>query len=605
MFAFKNKAPASASNCYQLLRVLQRNQSAEACGVQPIAQQQMAAALSIQPLCIVPPTNSDIYCHGKLLHTIQMAQLYNDSKTFVDKKLKYKPEFTLAKFDNLMEETEDKPTRKQLQDFVNDYFEDGNELEAWIPPDWMPHPKFVDNIKDPNYRKWALELNNLWTNLTRKMRIDVKNNPDQYSIVYVPNGLVIPGGRFTEFYYWDTYWIIRGLLLSEMYETVRGILLNFLSMVSQYGFVPNGGRVYYLERSQPPLLTPMVLSYYEATNDIDFLQSNIDLLEKEFYFWVDKRTVDVVKNGKTYKLARYFAPSRGPRPESYSEDYNSAAFLSTQLEKEDLYIDLKSAAESGWDFSSRWFISNKTNQGNKSSIHTRYIIPVDLNAFVYWNAKILSQFYTILKNEEKAVQYRKISEEWLQAVTDVLYHPDLGIWLDYDLRNDIRREYFYPSNLAPLWTECYDKSKVKEVASGVVKYLDDFNLLVNFMGGLPSSLEMTGEQWDRPNAWPPLQMMVIKGLNQMNEPQASQKAKQLATNWVYSNFKGFHDSQEMFEKYDAENPGRYGGGGEYIVQAGFGWTNGVIMELLHTYGSELKCTDVEICDPAAEPDPQD
>lgn len=77
------------------------------------------------------------------------------------------------------------------------------------------------------------------------MIADVKNNPDQYSIVYVPNGLVIPGGRFTEFYYWDTYWIVRGLLLSEMFETVRGILLNFLSMVSQYGFVPNGGRVSY------------------------------------------------------------------------------------------------------------------------------------------------------------------------------------------------------------------------------------------------------------------------------------------------------------------------------------------------------------------------
>lgn len=119
----------------------------------------------------------------------------------------------------------------------------------------------------------------------------------------------------------------------------------------------------------------MVLSYYEATNDIDFLQSHIDLLEKEFQFWVEKRTVEVVKNRKTYRLARYFAPSRGPRPESYSEDYNSAAFLSTQLEKEDLYIDLKSAAESGWDFSSRWFISNKTNQGEQPKPRCRRFSP--------------------------------------------------------------------------------------------------------------------------------------------------------------------------------------------------------------------------------------
>lgn len=187
------------------------------------------------------------------------------------------------------------------------------------------------------------------------------------------------------------------------------------------------------------MLTPMVLSYYEATNDLDFLQSNIQLLEKEFNFWVQNRTVDVVKDGKIYKLARYFAPSNGPRPESYSEDYNSAAFLPTQIEKEDLYMDLKSAAESGWDFSSRWFINDKTNQGNISSIHTRYIIPVDLNAFVFWNAKILSQFYTILQNPEKANQYAAIADQWLEAVTNVLWHPDLGIWLDYDLRNQVRR----------------------------------------------------------------------------------------------------------------------------------------------------------------------
>ncbi|EEB20464.1 Trehalase precursor, putative [Pediculus humanus corporis] len=597
MFVLKTKTPTAVacSNCFQLFKILKRNQSSE---VQPCFHQNHHLTSSDPTTkCNVPiPTNSEIYCHGRLLHTIQMAQLYNDSKTFVDKKLKYKPAVTLEKFNVLMQETEDRPTRKQLQDFVNDYFEDGNELEAWTPPDWTPHPQFVDNIIDPNYRKWALDLNNLWTNLTRKMIVDVKNNPDQYSIVYVPNGLVIPGGRFTEFYYWDTYWIVRGLLLSEMYETVRGILLNFLSMVSQYGFVPNGGRVYYLERSQPPLLTPMVLSYYEATNDIDFLQSHICLLEKEFNFWVKNRTVEVYKGGKKYKLARYFAPSSGPRPESYSEDYNSAAFLPTQLEKEDLYMDLKSAAESGWDFSSRWFITNKTNQGNISSIHTRYIIPVDLNAFIYWNAKILSQFYEILQNYEKSVQYSEIAEYWLEAVTAVLWHSDLGIWLDYDIRNNIRRDYFYPSNLAPLWTECYDKKSVNKVARSVIQYLDDSNIMVNFLGGLPASLEMTGQQWDRPNAWPPLQIIAIQGLNRMNVPEASDIAKELAKNWVYSNFKGFHDSNEMFEKYDAENPGRYGSGGEYIVQAGFGWTNGVIMELLNTYGKELQCSDKDICD---------
>jgi alpha,alpha-trehalase len=125
------------------------------------------------------------------------------------------------------------------------------------------------------------------------------------------------GGRFREFYYWDTYWIIQGLLLSEMYDTTRGILENILAMVEKYGFVPNGGRVYYVQRSQPPLLIPMVDSYVTQTSNITFLRNNINLLEAEFQFWMTNRTVTVKKNGREYKLARYYAKSQGPRPESY------------------------------------------------------------------------------------------------------------------------------------------------------------------------------------------------------------------------------------------------------------------------------------------------
>jgi len=102
-----------------------------------------------------------------------------------------------------------------------------------------------------------------------------------------------------------------------MYDTTRGILENFLSMVSKYGFLPNGGRVYYIQRSQPPLLIPMVDSYVTQTGNITFLKNNIILLEKEFDFWMTYRTVTVNKDGNEYKLARHYAPSQGPRPESY------------------------------------------------------------------------------------------------------------------------------------------------------------------------------------------------------------------------------------------------------------------------------------------------
>ncbi|KAJ9574970.1 hypothetical protein L9F63_007860, partial [Diploptera punctata] len=466
-----------------------------------------------------------------------------------------------------------------IKKFVQDAFSETSELEPYTPSDWTSKPSVLSQIKDPQYREWAEELNNIWKNLTRKMDEDVRDHPDQHSLIYVPNPFVIPGGRFKEFYYWDTYWIVQGLLLCDMTETARGILENFLSMVNKYGHIPNGGRVYYINRSQPPMLIPMVYNYLTITKDIAFLKDNIDLLEKEFEFWMKNRTVTVKKNGNDYTMVRYYARSKGPRPESYS--------FPSEKEQTEFYIDVKSAAESGWDFSSRWFIYEATNGGNLSHINTRNIIPVDLNAFIYQNAVFLQNFNSLLGNSQKAKEYGAKAEEIKAAVTAVLWNDTLGTWLDYDILNNKQRDYFYPSNLAPLWTYCYNIVNQTEVSYYAQKSVEYISLesIRSYLGGIPTSLEMSNEQWDFPNAWPPLQIIAIQGLAKTSDPDAQSLAYELANNWVKANYKGYTNAKEMFEKYDAQHPGRYGGGGEYVVQSGFGWTNGVIFELLNTYGS--------------------
>ena len=137
------------------------------------------------------------------------------------------------------------------------------------------------------------------------MKDDVRENPDLYSIIYVPHPVIVSGGQLRDFCYWDSYWVIRGLLLSEMYTTVKGMLGNFFSIVESYGFIPNGGRIYYSKRLQPPLLIPMMKSYLDATNDVEFLKDNIDILEKDFQYWMINHTISVEKEGKLYTLARY------------------------------------------------------------------------------------------------------------------------------------------------------------------------------------------------------------------------------------------------------------------------------------------------------------
>ena len=180
------------------------------------------------------------------------------------------------------------------------------------------------------------------------------------------------------------------------------MLQNFLQIIQRFGFIPNGGRVYYSMRSQPPLLSAMIKTYVDTTKDYDFAKSSVATLESEFNFFMENHTEIV--NG--HKLAKYGDKSYGPRPESYREDILTGETFKTEDEKQEHYAELKAAAESGMDFSSRWFINeNGTNEGDLTDLKTRSIIPVELNAILYWNAKIIAEFYELSGNAVKAKEF--------------------------------------------------------------------------------------------------------------------------------------------------------------------------------------------------------
>lgn len=210
------------------------------------------------------------------MHDAQLARVYPDSKTLVDKKLKSTEFEILTKYKKLKDNCDGHvPPMAELVKFIDKHLEDGDELEVWNPPDFTENPSIANRVIDNNYKQWAFELNHVWKTLARKVKNDVKVHPDKYSLLWVPNGFFIPGGRFRELYYWDTYWIINGLLLCDMKDTARGVIDNIIWLVNQFGFMPNGGRAYYLNRSQPPLLILMALSYYKATNDFDYIKKII------------------------------------------------------------------------------------------------------------------------------------------------------------------------------------------------------------------------------------------------------------------------------------------------------------------------------------------
>ncbi|ENN70552.1 hypothetical protein HUJ04_007985 [Dendroctonus ponderosae] len=527
--------------------------------------------------------NSLVYCQGSLLDTVQRARIFSDSKTFVDMSQINTEEITLRNFNALLAQTNNNPTKAEVAQFVQENFENDTELATWTPEDFNPSPSFLKRIKDDEIKTFASDLVGIWPSLGRKVSSTVFQNPEKHSLIGVPNGIIIPGGRFKEFYYWDSYWIIEGLLISDMPRTARGMIENLLSMVETYGFVPNGGRIYYLNRSQPPLLTLMAALYLKYTDDIEWIRAKIGVLDKELTYWLQEKTVDVVVKERQHRLAHYISESTTPRPESYYEDITTCTYFPDGEQQKHCYQGLKSGAESGWDFSSRWFFDEDGGvKTNLTHIDAQRVIPVDLNAFLCGAFRKLSSFYFLIGDGQNALKWAQHSESWLIAINQVLYDDQDGIWYDFDLDLSRPRKIFFPSNFAPLWPDLYDAEQKKIYGKRAAKYFKKLRI-DEFKGGIPTSLDQNNEQWDLPNAWPPLQELVILGLWDSGDRLGKQIAKKSAGRWIEANLKGYQEQNAMFEKYDSSRVGQYGGGGEYEVQKGFGWTNGVALKLIDKF----------------------
>ncbi|KAJ3682122.1 hypothetical protein LUZ60_014695 [Juncus effusus] len=528
-----------------------------------------------------------------------------DPKLYVDLPLKYDLPSTISAFDSLP--TEIQPAT--FQQFLNEYFYPagsdllpaGSELT-----DFDPNPEgFLAKVENEEVRGWALEVHGLWKVLARRVSDEVKNGSDKHTLLYLPNVVMIPGSRFREVYYWDSYWIIRGLLVSKMYDTAKGIVLNLISLTETYGCVINGARTYYTNRSQPPLLSSMVMEIYEKTRDLDLIQKALPSLLKEHKFWVSDVHQVIIedKKGRKHNLSRYQARWYQPRPENAIIDEESAVNLSSSYEKEAFYHELASAAESGWDFSSRWM----RNSSDLTTLRTTSIIPVDLNTFICKLEYDISVFAKIIGDNLTSEKFLEASKNRQIAIRTLLWNSMLEQWVDYFLHKtdsceeiyqwniDSQSENIFASNFAPLWfaAHCSDSSLLMENLSEeiLLKSLKKSGLIHEF--GISTSLLYTTQQWDLPNGWAPLQDMIVHGLIHFSNEEAINLGENIAIKWIKTNYEAYKKTKSMHEKYDVDSCGGFGGGGEYKPQTGFGWSNGVILAFLEEFGwpaeREIEC----------------
>ena len=363
-------------------------------------------------------------------------------------------------------------------------------------------------------------------------------------------------GRFREFYYWDTYWIVKALLRCGMAQTVRGIIENFLLMVKTYGLVPNGGRIYYTKRSQPPFLPLMMKEYMSKTAEVDFLRQHVATFEREIDFWERRRSLLVETDGGVENMMFvYGTGGNGPRPESYREDVELGEEFETEEEREEFYFHMKAGAESGWDYSTRWMIDAQGKaRGGLKAVRTNFVVPVDLNSVMHMNYVCMAEFYSLLGDAEKAEGHMVKAEALQKAIRRVLWSEEERMWFDYDFLNRAPRKSFYPSNLFPLWAECFDASERMLVAEASVAYLKRTGAIY-CKGGVPTSLVESGQQWDFPNAWPPLQHILVEGLLKTEHSEAKDMALTVARRYTEATMFSCPDGAEvcnMFEKVHSQ-----------------------------------------------------
>ncbi|PXV78586.1 alpha,alpha-trehalase TreA [Pantoea sp. PNA 03-3] len=489
---------------------------------------------------------------GPLFNAVQQAKFYPDQKTFADAVPKYDPSSILADW-----QMQKNQRGFDLKRFVAANFTLPTDSDKYVPPAGQ-------NLRD--------HINGLWPVLTR-----TTSNTGKYdSLLPLPKPYVVPGGRFREVYYWDSYFTMLGLAESGHWDKVQDMVDNFASLLDRYGHIPNGNRTYYLSRSQPPFFSLMVdlLATHEGDN---VYVRYLPQLQKEYDYWMaDSDSVAagnaskrVVKLADGTVLNRYWDARDVPRTESWMDDI-ATANKAPQRNKAEMYRDLRAGAASGWDFSSRWF----TDAHNLSTIRTTQLAPVDLNSLMFHLEKTLSTAYRLNKQDAQAKAFADRAEKRQAAINRYLWDSKQGWYADYDWKTRKIHPQLTAATLFPLYMQIASDKQADSTASAVEKQLLK-------PGGLVTTTVNNGQQWDAPNGWAPLQWVAVEGLEHYKKPQLAQ---QVGLRFLRNVQLTYDKEHKLVEKYVVEgNNLGGGGGGEYPLQDGFGWTNGVTLKLLDKY----------------------
>lgn len=358
----------------------------------------------------------------------------------------------------------------------------------------------------------------------------IERGRDEDTLLGLPAPYVTPNRElFEEMYYWDSYFHMLGLRELGRTDIAAGMVENCFRLVDRYGFVPNANRTYFLTRSQPPFLAPMVALVYGERGDEEWLARAVEYVEREYEDYWTEPPHAVEGTG----LSRYYDESGD---HEHAED------------------------ESGWDLTPRFL--RRAND----------YLPVDLNCFLYGYERRLAEFHEALGNDGAAADWRAAGERRRERVVECTWDPDAGLFFDYDCERETHSPVESLAAYVPLWTGLATDEQAARLVDNLPKF--------EHPGGLVTCVEdygMPERQWNYPNGWAPLQWMTIRGLERYGYDEA---AARIRRKWLRLCEDVYEETGLFWENYDVVDRRVGTSDRRYEIQEGFGWTDAVYLALL-------------------------
>jgi alpha,alpha-trehalase len=469
-------------------------------------------------------------------------------------------------------------------------------------PAGMAIPPAVASVQ----QQCQIEVRNLPRKITHMGDVRVAEIPDE-GLLYLPNPYVVPGGRFNEMYGWDSYFIILGLVEDKRTDLARDMVENFFFEIENYGAILNANRTYYFTRSQPPFLTSMIREVYEhptgKTLSKDWLARAYSYAQRDYALWSSPPHLA----GDT-GLARYEDIGEGPVPEMADDsnyypdvirwllahpeihtDYlveapddptpaQAAELATTSCDitaskvcahahvsghrlSSDFYRGDRAMRESGFDPSFRF---------GPFSGSTNHYAPVCLNSLLYKYERDMAHFATLLGRSAEVAQWDRRAIARHNAINKYLWNPASHMFYDYNFTTHKQSIYNYITAFYPLWAKLASPQQASETEHHLSLFEHD--------GGLAMSDYDSGTQWDLPFGWAPTSWLAIKGLDQYDFTGDARRVSGKFSQTIRQNFD--HDGT-IREKYNVVS----GSANVEIATGyranvvGFGWTNGVYLEM--------------------------